>query len=159
MTDTIPIVETYRGVGVHADQPRERIERRVKPEIDAVFAMQDSARLFIYCGDVTRPPEARMLAGAMLEAMFAVAVEERRERPNINLELVRARTAGLNSLTWRDSRNYCSLLDARGAPGAPKPERREQPLPEKRYQSRAGVNATSGDILDEDGDFDLDAGR
>jgi hypothetical protein len=35
--DTIPIVDKYRGVGIHDQQPQERIERVVKPEIDHVL--------------------------------------------------------------------------------------------------------------------------
>lgn len=121
----IPIIETYRGVGIHDSQPRERIEQRVKPEIDRVLEMGDMAELLQYCGDITKPPEARLLAGAKCEAIFQLAVSERRARPNMDLDNLRARYRLAGSNYWRDPWNYCSLIDTRSAPGGPKPERRE----------------------------------
>jgi hypothetical protein len=125
----IAIAEVYKGVGVHADQPRERIERVVRPEIDRVLGMTDSQGLFALCGDVSWSPEARMLAGAMLEALWDLAVNERRERPKgIDLDVVRARVGGLNSANWRSRTHYCCLLDPGPAPGQPGPVPREVPL-------------------------------
>ena len=49
----------------------------VKREIDAVYAMTALADLFRYCGDVTRPPEARLFAAAKIEAQHAVAADDR----------------------------------------------------------------------------------
>src|SRR5690242_12333703 len=62
--DRIPIVETYRGVGIHNEQPRKRIERVVKPEIDRVFDELHGVReLFEFAKSAANSPEARMLAG------------------------------------------------------------------------------------------------
>lgn len=124
MSDNIPIVEVFRGVGVHDCQPTERIEGVVKPAIDHVHALDTLAELRAYAGDVTRPPEARLFAAAKCEAVFQIAVGERRERPNVNLEQVRASVAGLNSQYWRDTSRYCSLLDSRSIDQA---VRREHP--------------------------------
>ena len=125
--DTIPIIEIYRGVGVHDCQPPERIEL-VKAAIDDVYGISDLKRLCDYAGDITRPPEARLLAAAKCEATFQIAADESRKRPVVNLDLVRASVAGLSGEKWRSPREYCSLLDVPHAPGERGPERRETPL-------------------------------
>ena len=129
MTDKIPIVETYRGVGIHDAQPVERIERVVKPAIDAVLKMGDVDELIAFAGDISNAPEARILAGAKLEAMFELAIAERRERPDIDLLYVRALTAGVDSVRWRDRKFYCCLADV-SPPRPPRAARREVPLPD-----------------------------
>ena len=58
--DAIPLVETYRGVGIEDQQPPERIEL-VKREIDRVHRMSAIVELADYAGDAVHPPEARML--------------------------------------------------------------------------------------------------
>ncbi len=128
--DPIPVTEVYRGVGIHDQQPPERIERIVKPEIDSVLDRIDSPEALLeFAGDHTRSPEARLLAAAKIEAGFAVAVEERRARPTgVSMEFVRAVVAGLNSQIWRSPTHYCSMFD-RAPPGKPKPVPREVPLP------------------------------
>jgi hypothetical protein len=125
---TIPIIEIYRGVGIHDLQPRERVERRVKPEIDRVLEMSDMDELVRYCGDVRNPPESRLLAGAKVEAIFDLAVAERRERPSIDMDRLRASYSCAASQHWRNPWAYGSLLDPRSCPGGPEPEPRETPL-------------------------------
>jgi hypothetical protein len=136
-SNQIPIVEKYRGVGIHADQPRHRVETVVKPAIDEVFTLDDAQALVTYAGDITRPPEARLAAEAKARALHQMAADEKRARPEIDLEYLGAQIAGLNSKTWRDPWAYCSLLDAcRRGPNMPKPVPREVPLQLKRIEPR-----------------------
>ncbi|MES2294593.1 MAG: hypothetical protein V4527_14930 [Pseudomonadota bacterium] len=125
MTDEIPCVEYYHGVGIHDGQPRERIERKVKPALDFVFNLDDVPALLNYAGDVSKPPEARQLAGVKLLAMYHIAAEERRVRPDIDPDHVWALFAGLDSQAWRSRRRYCTLMDE-----SPEAELREIPLSE-----------------------------
>jgi hypothetical protein len=123
--DAIPIVETYRGVGLHDRQTPERLEV-VRKALDAIFDEADIVRLTEIAGDPKWPPEARLLAAAKLEAVFELAAEQRAVRPPIDLENVQARTAGLASRYWRDPDYYGSLLDSN--PGG---VQREQSLGEE----------------------------
>src|SRR5579872_912350 len=82
--------QIYRGVQVHGYQTATRIER-VKCEIDRVIEFGDDIdALFRHIADVSKPPESRLLGAAMLEALFNDAVENRRERPSIDVSLVKA---------------------------------------------------------------------
>jgi hypothetical protein len=118
----IPIVETYRSVGIDDCQPRDRIERVVKPEIDAVFAQIDADELARIAGDATWCPEARLLAGTRCEAVVGLTRQQRRQPlPNVDVEFVVACTAGLGSKDWRDPSSYASLLDAGDAVLRPQP--------------------------------------
>ncbi|MBD8065642.1 hypothetical protein IC608_09150 [Devosia sp. PTR5] len=121
--DRIVILETYRGVGIHDQQPRERIEGVVKPAIDRVLGIGDVKRLADYAADTGNPPEARLLASARVEAMWELAAESRELRPDIDLAVVKASVAGLQSMRWRSSQYYGSLLDRRDGPG----QRRQVP--------------------------------
>lgn len=115
-TGEIPAAELYRGVPIHDGQPRDRIERAVKPEIDRVIAMGDLVELVDYAADVSHSPEARLLAGAKAEAILAGYGEDRQKRPRgFSIEYVQAITAGLNSVTWRSPTHYGTLLDGTGA--------------------------------------------
>jgi hypothetical protein len=124
LDDAIEIVELYRGVGLESDQPRERIEHVVKPQIDIVHDIDDPEQLLAYANNARNPPEARLLAAAKCQAAFEISTEERRLRPPIDMDRLRASTAGLGSRRWRDPWRFCSLLDAAG--GVP----REEPLPD-----------------------------
>src|SRR5262249_12992141 len=117
----IPVVEIYRGVGIEDQQSFERIGL-VKREIDRVHRMSGPDELADYAGDARHAPEARMLAGARAEALWELAAEERRLRPGISLERLRAVTAGLGSRTWRDPDRYCSLLDLHPEHAAQRPD-------------------------------------
>jgi hypothetical protein len=107
----MPIATTYKGVGIHAGQPAQRVAT-VKREIDRVNKISDLVQLFEIAGDAVWSPEARLLAGAKCVAGLQLATERREVRPDIDREDVEACTAGLASLTWADPFRYCSLLDA-----------------------------------------------
>jgi hypothetical protein len=119
--DAIPIVEVYRGVGIEDQQSSERI-KVVKRAIDRVHAMDDPEQLAASADNARNPPEARLLAGAKCEAAFEISTEERRLRPAIDMDRLRASTAGLGCRRWRDPWRYASLLDPHGG------IEREQPL-------------------------------
>ena len=53
--DDIPIVEKYRGVGVHDFQTRERIDTVVRPAIAAVFGISAPELLFAYLQAAGKP--------------------------------------------------------------------------------------------------------
>jgi hypothetical protein len=120
--DAIPVVEVYRGIGIEDQQPRERIERVVKPAIDLVHAMGDPDLLTAYAANADNPPEARLFAAAKVEVKLEIAMAERRLRPVASLEQIRANVAGLNSRRWRSPWLYASLLDPNGG------VEREEPL-------------------------------
>jgi hypothetical protein len=130
-SDSIPIVETYRGIGIEDHQPSERIERIVRPAIDRIHATAGVHELFDYASDSGNPPEARLFAAAKIEATFAVAAEDRRVRPDVDLELVRAVVAGLNSECWRSRTHHASLLCNSGHA-----VEREEPLPDRDHRRR-----------------------
>jgi hypothetical protein len=111
--DAIPIIGLHRGVPLEDQQSAGRLAL-VKAEIDHVLRMTDASELANYAGDPWHSPESRQLAAAMAESMWAVASETRANRPPIDLERLRASTAGLGSRRWRDPWRYCSLLDADG---------------------------------------------
>jgi hypothetical protein len=126
LSDKIPSFGTHRGVPLHDYQSPERLSL-VRAEIDRVVCMTDAKALFDYAADVSCPPEARMLAGAKLEAAFEAAIDERRERPAIDLQELQAHTAGLDSQTWRSPTHYCVLPDSAHANAV----RRATPLPDR----------------------------
>ena len=100
-------------------QPPERIERIVKPAIDFVLALADAATLVEYCGDHTKPPEARLLAAAKIRAMHELAASDHRHRgvTAIDLEYVDACVTAFDSQRWRSPYHYGSLLEPGPAPG------------------------------------------
>jgi hypothetical protein len=126
--DAIPIVALHRGIGIEDGQPVERIEV-VKRAIDRVHGMDDLEQLVVFAANAHNPPESRLFAAAKVEVLFELCVEERRIRPPVDLLQVRASTAGLGSVRWRDPDFYASLLDQSrsGAPGAVE---RDEPLPD-----------------------------
>ncbi|MFZ1992160.1 MAG: hypothetical protein WAW96_20590 [Alphaproteobacteria bacterium] len=128
MSEQIPIVEVYRGVGIHTEQPRERIEAIVKPQIDEVIAASDAARLYELAGTLHLCPEARLLASAKLETIIAIATERRETRPSFSVEEVRALVAGLDSVRTRSRTHFTQIFERRPAPGERGPDRREQRL-------------------------------
>jgi hypothetical protein len=62
-----------------------------------------------------------MFAANKVEVEYEVAAEERRNRPIVDLDLVRATVAGLDSLEWRSPVVYGTDLEDGGVP-------REEPL-------------------------------
>lgn len=107
----MPSAGSYRGVKIQGLQPLDRIEAVVKPAIDAVYSMTDSVHLTDYAADAGNPPEGRLFAAARLEALWQLAAEGRAIRPLIDLERVRASTAGLDSLHWIHPTRYGALFD------------------------------------------------
>jgi len=127
--DVIPVVETYRGIGIHDCQPSERIEAIVKPEIDRVLdELHDAELLYDFARSVWHCPEARWLARIKLIAMVELAAEGREKRPNsVFVEKIKAATGGLNKARLRNRYYYCGGYDVWG-PGARRPMPREEPL-------------------------------
>ena len=119
----IPTIATHRGNGIHDHQTPERV-RAVKAAIDRVAQISNILELADFAGDSRMPPEARLFAANKVQVEYQVAAEERRNRPIIDLDVVRASVAGLNSVMWRSPWYFASLLDA--AAGVP----REEPLPD-----------------------------
>jgi hypothetical protein len=123
--DSIPIIGTYRGVGIHDQQPQTRVNCVVKPEIDHVLDdLSDISDLYNFAANAANSPEARLLAAAKIMAEFDLAVEERRARPlGITMEKVRAAVAGVDSQEWRSNFHYGSALDHGPPPGVKWPAR------------------------------------
>src|SRR5262245_28396451 len=99
--DAIPTIGSHRGVPLEDQQSPERLGL-VKAEIDVVLAMTDAGELADWADDSWHSPESRQLAGAMCESLWIVASETRANRPAIDLDRLRASTAGLGSRGWRD---------------------------------------------------------
>jgi hypothetical protein len=124
LRDAIPTIETYRGIGIHDCQPRERIERVIKPEIDIVAGMVDPLALFAYAADPLHSPEARIAAAARCEAAAGIVTARRERGPAVDIDKLRAAVAGLDSKVWRSPTYYGTDLDHRAG------VLREQPLTE-----------------------------
>ena len=120
-SDRIPTIASHRGIGIHDHQTPERV-RAVKAAIDRVADMANVLELADFAADPKMPPEARLFAANKVEVEYQVAAEERRNRPIIDLDRVRATVAGLDSVVWRSPWHFSSILDA--ADGVP----REEPL-------------------------------
>ena len=124
MSGKIPTFGSYRNIALHDGQSSERLAAVVQPEI---FAMTDLEQLARFAADISKAPESRAFASAKCEAIYQLAVNERRARPtDIDLDAVRASTAALDSASWRSATHYGSILDVPAAPGelgaAPRPE-------------------------------------
>ena len=120
----IPTIGVHRGIAVHDNQAPDRV-KLVKAAIDRVARTSDVLELADFAADLMQPPEARLFAASKLEVGYQVAAEERRNRPAIDLDRVRAGVAGLNDTDWRDPDRFASLLDPFDA------VRREHPLPDE----------------------------
>lgn len=102
----------YRGVALDVGQSAARLVF-IHADIDATFEAP-TAKLMQIVAWPDWAPEARRLAGALLEAQHQLAVANREARPEINLEFVRAALAGIDSVSWQDPDFYCTLFDRRG---------------------------------------------
>jgi hypothetical protein len=109
-SDEIPTVGAYRGVPLEDQQSDARLAL-VRAEIDRVLGMTDARELAGWARDSGRSPESRQLAVAMAESLWTMASENRNNRPPIDLDLLRASTAGLGSRRWRSPTHFCSDLD------------------------------------------------
>ena len=128
MKDAIPIIEVYRNVNIFDRQPRERIERVVKPEIDFATTLSDPLALYTFASDPAHSPEARLAAAARAEAASEIVTQRRERGPAVNIDKLHASIAGLANIRWRSSSRYCSLLDV----GYDRAVERETPLPDER---------------------------
>ena len=106
-SDRIPVIASHRGVNIHADQSPARIQV-VRAAIDRVAQMSDILELADFAADVRQPPEVRLFACAKIEIEYQLSAEERRNRPIIDLQKVRASVAGLDSVVWRSPVVYGS---------------------------------------------------
>jgi hypothetical protein len=111
--DQIPTAGYHRGVPLHADQSPRRLAT-VRADINAALNLATVDELMTFAGDVTRAPEARLLAGALLKARHTAATTNREATP-VDIDLVRAVLAGLDSVGWRDPNRYGTDLDPRPA--------------------------------------------
>jgi len=130
MTEQIPIVETYRGVGLHDQQEDERLAV-VRADIDTVFDLAGRIDALVdWLANRSKSPESRLLAKALILAEVEVATEARRTRPDVDLPWLFAVTAGLESVRWRSRTHYDTILMPRPAPGNDQrnPVRRPVPL-------------------------------
>jgi hypothetical protein len=112
LTGKIPIIGTHKGIGLHAFQPQSRISSTVIPEIDAVLEIEDPNSLFEWSRDIRKSPESRLLETNKILSIFRLAAENRAVRPDLDLDLCVAVTAGCDSLGWADPGCYASMLDA-----------------------------------------------
>lgn len=118
--DQIPTIGEYRGVPIHDFQSAERVETVVRPAIDHVLTLSDIGALFDYAANNHNPPEARLFAAAKARACHDIASSSRTLRPDVDLKLLDAHVAGLDSLDWTSPDLYGSDCDPR--PGAePRP--------------------------------------
>jgi hypothetical protein len=116
----IPTIARHRDVAIHAQQSPARI-RTVKAAIDKVARTSGILALVDFAADVRQPPEARLFAASKVEIEYELAAEERRNRPIVDLDKVRASVAGLDSLEWRSPVVYGTDLQHGGV-------EREEPL-------------------------------
>ena len=107
--DTIPTSGIYRGVPLHSGQREVRLAV-VRADIDAAHGREEVADLMAFLRESRRAPESRILAAAKLKALWESAAEHRETRPDIDLELVTALVAPLESRNWRSPVNYGSDL-------------------------------------------------
>src|SRR5262245_53208193 len=95
-TTPIPLIGIYRGIGLHDQQSEQRLEV-VRRHIDEVFATSDVKALAAFCADLSKAPEARIFSARKIEAEYQISADERRNRPLIDLLLIGAHVAALDS--------------------------------------------------------------
>jgi hypothetical protein len=118
----IPTIAVHRGIGIHDHQTPGRINT-VKAAIDRVARMSDIMALVGFAADPQEPPEARLFAANKVEVEYQLSAEERRNRPVVDLDKLRAGCAGLDSVEWRSPVVYGTDLEHGGV-------EREEPLPD-----------------------------
>jgi hypothetical protein len=124
--DAIPLAGWHRQVGLHNEQDEERLTL-VRDEIDKVYLIHNPQELLEVASNYLWAPESRLFAAARLRAIHRLNAETRVERAGIDLKLLAAHVAGLNSVVWRSPVHYCSAFDT-WAPGSQEPPRRPVPL-------------------------------
>jgi hypothetical protein len=123
-SDDIPVVERYRGCGLHDCQSTERL-RVVRAAIDHVYTLDQVVDLVEHAGNVRNPPESRILAFVRCRAAWELSQEAREPRPIINMAHVEALVAGCASRRWRSPTHFCSDLDAHVENAVPREQPRE----------------------------------
>jgi hypothetical protein len=111
----IPTIGVHRGIRLHDHQTPARI-KVVKGAIDRVARMSDILQLVDFAANPQEPPEARLFAASKIEVEYEVAAEERRNRPEVDLDRLRATISGLDSLEWRSPVVYGTDLEHGGVP-------------------------------------------
>jgi len=129
--DRIPVVEGYKGVGLHADQSPERLAE-VRAEIDQVIALEGRvAELLAWVEWRPNSPESRLLAAALVKASVEEAQDRRRTGPAVDLLKVGAHVAGLDGDRDRNRFYFDTKWAPRWAPDSEnRPVRRPVPLPD-----------------------------
>src|SRR5215469_8422094 len=110
MNDRISTIGTYRHIPIHDYQDNDRINDVVKPGIDAVHALRNAESLYEFAINFRNPAEARLFAAAKVRAIFETRASAHESRGNVDMELLDARTVGLDSLTSTDPRRYVGAL-------------------------------------------------
>ncbi|MCC3244194.1 hypothetical protein LG047_02460 [Methylocystis sp. WRRC1] len=131
--DHIPTIGEHRGVPLHDFQDEARLAV-VRGDIDAVDAMTDWRELWRVVTERRLAPEASLYAEAKLRVLYASAATARVARPDIDLEMLSAYTAGLNSFQWIDPAYYGSVLQNVRPPG-------DDSLTPRPPESRAAIEA------------------
>jgi hypothetical protein len=137
MSDAMPIVATYQGVGIHDFQPDDRIRTVILPAVDHVMGLEDVEALYSYLLDIRNPPEARGLAARKLIEP-AEAMQANRRKAAISVEIVQANAAGLNSLNWAHPDYYAPVLHYWG-PSDPAPAKRPAEFAEALSAAKAAA--------------------
>jgi hypothetical protein len=122
-SDDIPVVERYRGCGLHDQQSNERLGV-VRAAIDHVYTLEAVPDLVEHASNVKNPPESRLLAVTRCRALWELAQEAREPRPLVDMAYVEALVAGCGSQRWRSPTHFCSDVDADVENAVP----REEPL-------------------------------
>src|SRR5262249_917491 len=98
-------------------QSPERLAR-VRAAIDEVYASDDAQWLYAHADDFHNPAESRLLAAAKIRAQHELRAGSHESRQGIDIDMLAAITAALDSLTWTDPAYYRALCDAGSrAPG------------------------------------------
>jgi hypothetical protein len=113
--DRIPTIASHRGIGIHDCQSPARIAV-VKAAIDRVAQTSNVLELVDFAADSQMPPESRLFAASKVEVEYQLSAEERRNRPIIDLDVLRASVAGLDSVVWRSPVVYGTDLEHGGVP-------------------------------------------
>jgi hypothetical protein len=122
----VEMMGEYRGVSLFSGQSEARLTV-VRREIDRVLdEIEDPLLLAEMAGDGAFAPETRLLAEAKCKAVWRISTERGKPRPEIDLELLAAHTAGLDSTVWRSKTHYATGLGDDLSRAVP----REVPLPD-----------------------------
>lgn len=130
MSEQIPTICTYRGVGLHEHQDDERLEQ-VRRDIDAAYSIKSSMKdLMEFVQFRYMSPEARLLARAFILSYVEEQKEKRRKAPDVDIAWLDAVTGGLSTISGRSPTHYDALFAPRPSPGSTnQPVRRPTPLP------------------------------